>query len=53
MNYSKTLKVIIGSGGEIKQLSAKEGNEQLIQDTCIVTNLDPEVELADLKDLFD
>lgn len=53
VKHSNTLKVIIGSGGEIKKLMVQEGNEDLIQDTCIVKNLDPEVDLADLKDLFD
>lgn len=40
-------------GGTIKQLVVREGDEQEILDCCVVRNLDPEVDIVDLKDLFD
>lgn len=54
VKYSNTLKVLIGAGGEIKNLSVKESEgDSTAEDTCVVSNLDPEVDLADLKDLID
>ena len=42
IDYSKTMNILLGSGGEIEDLKSKE-EEGLVFDTAIITNLSVDV----------